>query len=217
MNISDFQSLQSWQLWVLVSFLLGSLPFGLVVAKIFKVGDLRSQGSGNIGTTNVARIAGFWPAGFLTLVLDLGKGSFAAWFGTEAGVRTLSSVGIINFPFDPDLSWMFGFAAVFGHCFTPWLKFNGGKGVATGMGVICVLDPLSALVGAIFFGLGFSTSKVGAVGSLSGIFGIVIARFIHGRDGLSVEHLWAVLMIALIVFRHESNLDRLLNRKENVF
>src|SRR5258707_14593254 len=113
------------------AYLLGSIPFGLLLAKLFDGGDVRKAGSGNIGATNVARVVGPL-AGVLTLTFDTAKGTAAVWL---AGRFTGESA-----------AWMMvaAFAVLLGHCFPVWLKFKGGKGVATALGVFLGLCPLAA-------------------------------------------------------------------------
>jgi glycerol-3-phosphate acyltransferase PlsY len=119
--------------WIpLVAYMLGSLPFGLWLAKLFGGTDIREQGSGNIGASNVTRVVGPLP-GILTLILDATKGAFAVWLAGRFMQRS-------------DI-WMMaaGLCALMGHCFPIWLKFKGGKGVATALGVFLVICPLAAL------------------------------------------------------------------------
>jgi len=123
---------------VFVAYLLGSIPFGLILTKLLGGKDVRQHGSGNIGATNVTRVAG--PvAGILTLLLDASKGAAAVWL---AGHFTGHSA-----------RWMVlaGAAALAGHCFPVWLAFNGGKGVATALGVFVMLSPIAALAGFALF------------------------------------------------------------------
>ena len=147
-----------WPL-ALVAFLLGSIPFGLLIARAFGVGNLRDAGSGNIGATNVSRVVGFWPAGFLTLLLDALKGMIYVLAFKEGWIA------IQGFEPTPFALWLFGFAAVLGHCFSPWLKLNGGKGVATTYGVLLALAPLSGGIGILGFLFAFLVTRVGSVGS----------------------------------------------------
>src|SRR5439155_1733868 len=150
--------------------LLGSIPFGVLVARAFGIDNLRESGSGNIGATNVSRVVGFWPAGFLTLILDSSKGLLF--------VLSLNNGWIVREEWDltPILLWAFGLSAVLRHCYSPWLKFKGGKGVATSYGVLLALAPWSAAVGIASFLLAFLATKVGSVGSL---FGLAMALAIH--------------------------------------
>jgi glycerol-3-phosphate acyltransferase PlsY len=187
------------------SFWLGSIPFGLLLAKIYGVENLRGKGSGNIGATNVARVIGFWPAGFITFLLDAIKG--------------LLIVAPIKFAWIPEgilpnsntLLWGIGLAAVLGHCFSPWLRFNGGKGVATTFGVIGLLAPFSGLVGAVVFGFTALATRVGAAGSLLGLLAAISVHRIFYPYEPSM--LIFGLMILVVIYRHEANLDGLLGKK----
>jgi glycerol-3-phosphate acyltransferase PlsY len=193
---------------LVASFLLGSVPFGLMIAKIYGVNNLRGQGSGNIGATNVARVLGFWPAGFLTFVLDALKG--------------LVIIAPIQFAWIPEglvpnsntLLWGIGLSAMLGHCFSPWLKFNGGKGVATTFGVIALLAPCSALVGGAVFGLTYLATRVGAAGSLLGLLAAISVHRIFYPFDPSI--LIFGLMVFVAIYRHETNLDGLLDAKPEI-
>ena len=182
------------------AFLMGTIPFGLLIAKLVGVEGLREKGSGNIGASNVSRVAGFWPAGFFTFLFDLLKGAVPV------------AIALYKYQIDDALSfslWMIGLCSVIGHCYSPWLKFRGGKGVATGFGVWLVLAPIPALMGILAFGLAFAYSRVAAVASLSGVLFALIALF-----GLAPvrEFAWPASAIALMILvRHESNLDALLD------
>jgi glycerol-3-phosphate acyltransferase PlsY len=114
-------------LWCLGAFLCGSIPFGLLVVKLAGKGDVRAHGSGNIGATNVSRVGGK-ALGVLTLLLDVLKGFLPVFLAKKLGLG-------------PDLLALLALAAVLGHVYTPWLKFQGGKGVATALGVILATDP----------------------------------------------------------------------------
>ncbi len=194
------------------AFAVGSIPFGLIVAKIFKIENLRGRGSGNIGATNVTRVGGFWPAGFLTLFFDTLKGAATV---ALAGSPYLSTF----IPEIHELSqaslWATGLFTVAGHCYSPWLKFRGGKGVATGLGVILVLSPFAAAAGLLGFLYAFLTSRVGSLASISGL---TLASAAHLVLYPIEPYLWlAGLMVLIILFRHESNLDALLEGRENRF
>src|SRR5260370_3678989 len=120
------------------SYLLGSIPFGLLLGKLFGATDVRKEGSGNIGATNVARVAGPL-AGILTLLLDAAKGALAVILAARLS--------------DQSSTWMMiaGLCALVGHCFPIWLGFHGGKGVAAAAGIFLVLSPLAFLAAAILF------------------------------------------------------------------
>jgi acyl phosphate:glycerol-3-phosphate acyltransferase len=207
----------------LAAFLLGSIPFGILMARAFQVKDLQSQGSGNIGATNVSRVAGFWPAGFLTFLFDCLKGAiatlvvslpvFQSWWQTVWSQQTSYSgqIGV-------NTIWMVGFCAVLGHCFSPWVKFKGGKGVATGLGVIAVLTPIAALVGVLGFAFCFFKTKLGSLSSIVGLISTAIAYLVEKPSQEYGAYLWiGAALIALIVIRHESNIDSLLSGNERKF
>lgn len=198
------------------SFLLGSLPFGLWIGRVFNVNDVRAHGSGNIGATNVSRVAGFWPAGFLTFALDVAKGILAiVAFGHMSetfwqGIEQLSLLQIA-----PKFSWYLGIAAVLGHCYSPWLSMKGGKGVATGFGVIAILSPIAAATGIAAFLIAFFSRRIGSLASLAGLSGAAVAQFvIEPVTGSLVPFLF---LIGLVVVRHEANISALLESKERAF
>lgn len=201
--------------------LMGSVPFGLLVARLFNVRDLTSRGSGNIGATNVTRVLGFWPAGALTFALDVIKGAIPVLLSIPVGARLISTVASMVAPhlrfeaLSESVAWAVGCAAVIGHCFSPWLRFRGGKGVATGFGAILILSPWAALAGILAFGLAFVSKRVGSIASLSGLVVASVSHLVLFQGG---PHLmWGALMILVIVFRHETNINALLENRENAF
>ena len=184
---------------VAVAYLIGSIPFSFLVARAFGVHDVRRVGSGNVGATNVLRSAGK-AAGALALALDVGKGAAAAVLaeGLAPGEAALPAAAAV--------------AAVVGHMFPVWLRFRGGKGVATGLGAFAPLAPTAAL-GAIFaFAVVALTTRFVSLGSVSGA--LVLAALAVGLRGLDPVALAAVLSAALVVFRHRSNLRRILGGTE---
>ena len=122
--------MNSYLLILFIAYLLGSIPFGLLIVKARGGPDLRSSGSGNIGAANVSRTAGAF-AGLLTLLLDSGKGYLAVWIAGRLGRDTASA----------RLMMLAALAAVIGHMYPVWLRFKGGKGVATGLGVFLPICP----------------------------------------------------------------------------
>jgi len=178
------------------AYVLGSIPFGLILAELFGGGDVRKAGSGNIGATNVARVAGK-KLGAVVLLLDALKGAapvLAARFLVE-GQWWHAAVAI---------------AAVLGHVFPVWLKFKGGKGVATAGGALAVLLPYSAAAGFAVWALVMLVMRVSSVGSLLGAavaVGFLVYRPIEYPE-------LAVVFLLLMLFTHRSNLKRLINRQE---
>ncbi|NBS13336.1 MAG: glycerol-3-phosphate 1-O-acyltransferase [Verrucomicrobia bacterium] len=185
-----------------VAFLLGSLPFGFWLGRLKGV-DIRKQGSGNIGATNVGRILGRgW--GYLVFGLDFGKGWLGVWVAREWG--------------DATDHWVVtaGLFAVLGHVFTPWVGFRGGKGVATSAGVLLALTPLVGVLVAAVWGGAFLVSRIVSVASL--FAATAFPLLVHQLDPHRPALQWAAWVLALLVWvRHRDNLKRLLQGKENGF
>lgn len=203
---------------LLLSFLLGSVPFGLLIARAFHVEDLRQKGSGNIGATNVSRVVGLWPAGVIVFVLDLLKGALPAFVAGFAGWHdALEGAPHLMAPFEPgrQAAWAAALVAVLGHCFSPWLRFRGGKGVATGFGAFLVLAPLPALAGFATAALIFAWQRVVSIASISGVLVAGVGCILLGPVDSAL--FFGALLIAVILFRHEENVDALLSGRERTF
>jgi glycerol-3-phosphate acyltransferase PlsY len=190
-----------------VAYLLGSIPFGLLVAKAFGRGDVRKEGSGNIGATNVSRVAGPL-AGILTLLLDGAKGAAAV---LVAGRYSNDSA-----------MWMViaGLAALVGHCFPVWLKFKGGKGVATGAGVYLALCPPAFLAGLILFLLVAGFSRYVSLGSVAAAVAMPLLMYFLWAPHHApppVITFGALAVAVLIVYKHDGNLQRLVEGTEPKF
>ena len=183
---------------LLASYLAGSIPFGLLVARAASGKDVRAVGSGNIGATNVARAAGRTAAA-VTLFLDALK----AFLPAVIAQRTLP---------EPWGAAVCGIAAVLGHCFPVWLRFRGGKGVATGLGVALALAPLSAACGALVWVVCYKLLRISSVGSLTGA-AVALLVAVATAPPWSVAALAGVAAIVLV--RHRSNLQRLLRHPEH--
>ena len=179
---------------------LGSIPFGLLLARTFKGVDVRAAGSGNIGATNVARTAGK-KLGALVLLLDALKA-----LGPVLAARAL-------FPGQAALHAWVGAAAVLGHVFPVWLKFRGGKGVASALGALLGLTPLAALGGVALFAGVFAIWRMVSLGSLVGAALAVGLAFALGYP--RPYALCALGLTALIVLRHRGNIARMLARREH--
>jgi glycerol-3-phosphate acyltransferase PlsY len=189
------------------AYLLGSIPFGLILGKVFGSGDVRTEGSGNIGATNVARVAGPL-AGILTLLLDGAKGAAAVLLAERYS--------------NGSAMWMIiaGLAALIGHCFPIWLRFKGGKGVATAAGVYLALSPLAFLAGLILFILMVGFWRYVSLGSISAAAAMPMLLYFlwaphHAPPPVITFGALAVAM--LIVYKHDANLQRLVNGQEPKF
>jgi len=189
---------------VLASSLLGSIPFGLILAKLFAGKDVREAGSGNIGATNVARVVGP-AAGILTLILDTLKGYAAVWL---AGRFT-----------DHSAKWMVvaAMAVLAGHCFPVWLKFKGGKGVATALGVFLALCPTAALSALLLFILVVVYSRYVSLGSVSAAAAMPLLIYFLWAPKYApplIVDLGTLAIAALVIFKHDGNLQRLIEGVE---
>jgi acyl phosphate:glycerol-3-phosphate acyltransferase len=210
-------------LLLVAAFLLGSVPFGLLMARAFHVNDLQAKGSGNIGATNVSRVVGFWPAGALTFLLDVLKGAVPVLVMSLPATQRwwtawLDSLGHPGVEITENVIWAVGLAAILGHCFSPWVRFKGGKGVATGFGVIVVLTPWAGLAGILAFAFAFLKTRTASLASITGLVTVAIVHLtIHDHHAYG-SNLWiGAAMLFLILARHESNLDGLLRGQERAF
>jgi acyl phosphate:glycerol-3-phosphate acyltransferase len=200
-------------LFVIAAYLLGSVPFGVVLTRLLTGKDVREVGSGNIGASNVTRAAGK-VAGVLTLVLDAAKAAIPMLLALRhfAGQGRATADG-----------WAVavGLAAFAGHLYPVWLGFKGGKGVATALGVFAVLAPIPVLVAVVVFALAFVTTRVPAIGSLVGTLVCCAGAWIQefrdqGSAAWSSPVPWAALVVTIvIVLRHRANIERLLKGKEH--
>ena len=196
---------------VLAGYLIGAVPFGYLVARVFKGIDIRTSGSGNIGATNVGRVLGRG-YGWAVLILDLLKGLLPTLLFPRL---TAGPSGEIS----PDLAVLVGLAAILGHTFPVYLKFRGGKGVATSLGVVLALDPISCALAVLVFVLVVLGTRYVSLGSLLGAAGFAVAHFVRTPNPIRREHiamtLFTVAVVGLMVVRHRSNIARLRQGTEN--
>ena len=193
-----------WLFLLPLAYLLGSIPFGYLLVRIFRKQDIRATGSGNIGATNVAR-SGAKGLGVATLLLDLGKGLAAVLLARHLA------------PHDLDLATGVAVAAVVGHMFPVWLGFRGGKGVATGLGVFIGLAPLASLcVLGVFLVIAVLTRYVSlasiVAAALFPLFGFYFVR--HPGPVVIFGFLFIPLLICI---KHHGNIRRLLSGTESRF
>lgn len=191
----------------LLCYLTGAIPFGLILGLGIKKIDLRKEGSGNLGATNAIRVLG-WPLGILILILDISKSALP--------------LTIIHHQY-PDLeAWIpaFGLAAILGHVFPLYLKFKGGKGVATAAGVLLVLHPLSFTVALSLFVLIVATTRYVSLGSLTATASLVLTFTLsegpdHALQQGLPKTLFFILTSAIVFFRHRGNMSRLVAGTES--
>ena len=188
-------------------YFLGSIPFGLILTKISGLGDIRKIGSGNIGATNVLR-TGNKKIALFTLLLDGGKGAVAIYLITI----------ILTKVFDNNF-YMLGFyqctvaiSSVVGHCFPIWLRFKGGKGVATGFGVILSLNLNIGIVALLIWVLIAKVFKISSMSALIAYFLIPVLMFYYETE---IIYFLSSFLISLVCFvQHRENIKRLINRSE---
>ena len=208
----------SYILTALGAYLLGSIPFGFLVAKAKGI-DIRSVGSGNIGATNAMRVLGK-PAGIAVLVLDALKGFIAVCFGVALFAKMQGSAGgasnaaYVAQAFNHGLAA--GIFAVLGHNYTCWLKFKGGKGIATTAGVYLALAPLPLLIALVIFMLAVAGTRYISVGSIAAAIALPATVWILQPHNLLLGIVTTALG-ALAIYKHKSNIQRLMAGTENRF
>jgi len=192
--------------WLIgVAYLVGSIPFGLLIVKAGGGPDIRSAGSGNIGAANVARTSGFL-AGALTLIFDAGKGYLSVWLAgrvTSGNPRWMMATAV---------------AAVIGHMFPVWLGFRGGKGVATGLGVfipICWEATAAALVLWILVVVFWRYSSLGSIVAAAALPLFVYLLYAPRHSPPAYLTLGTVFISILVIWKHQSNIARLVAGSES--
>lgn len=178
-------------LWALLGYLIGSVPFGLIVSRAFGLGDVRAIGSGNIGATNVLR-TGSKKAAAATLLLDGGKGAIAVLLARMAAGEDAAQVAAL--------------ASFAGHCFPVWLRFRGGKGVATFLGVMLALWWPAGIACCLTW---LATAVISRISSLSALVSAASAAIWLGLTGYGQGVVLALLLLVLILWRHRENIARL--------
>ena len=189
----------------ILAYLVGGIPFGLLLAKKYAGVDIKASGSGSIGATNVLRVVKETnpdlakKLGGATLALDAFKGIFILSIAYMVGLS------------DSTL-WGIALLAVIGHCFSPYLNFEGGKGIATGMGVMMFMLPIETIIALIVWAIGAKTIKISSVSSLTGVAALLIASFfIHPE----IPHAPVVLIVLVLYYKHIPNIIRLFKGQES--
>ena len=199
--------MNSYLLILVIAYLLGSIPFGLLIVKARGGPDLRSSGSGNIGAANVSRTAGAF-AGLLTLLLDAGKGYLAVWIAGRLGRDTASA----------RLMMLAALAAVIGHMYPVWLRFKGGKGVATGLGVFLPICPEAVGAAAVLWVLVVLFWRYSSLGSMVAAAALPVLVYVFyapGRAPRTYLTLGTLAVSLLVLVKHRSNLQRVIAGQEN--
>lgn len=159
------------------AYLIGSIPFGKLLCRLGGV-DIQRRGSGNIGFANVQRIMG-WRYGLPTLAADIGKGAAATYGGLLLG--------------GPAVAFTYGMAALIGHVLPPWLRFRGGKGIATGLGLVAVLAPIVAAMATVVYIVLLRTGRPSSVASLAGVAVVAI-----GLPLMEPSFWWMAMVCAVV-------------------
>jgi len=193
----------------LSAYLIGGIPFGYLLAKYIGGVNVKEEGSGNIGATNVLRVLKAKDEklakklGALTLILDALKGAIVVAIAMALGASA-------------PVLWTIAVLAVIGHCFTPFLNFEGGKGVATGVGVLLLLLPIPTLIALAVWFISAKTLKISSLSSLIALSAVLISAYIIYPNGLkgvgSFAPLWVIALI--IFYKHIPNIIRLFKKEE---
>ncbi len=198
MELSSLLTMTSWQ-WAIFSYLMGSIPFGLFVARMRGFDDIRLHGSGNIGATNVMRVAGRI-TGIVVLLLDSAKGAIPVLLANSNGGY--------------DVAVIAAGAAVLGHIFPLWLRFRGGKGVATTLAVLLALHLPIGLASIFAWIIAFIMSRISSLSSILAMLATPTFAF-YFAPSLGMETVYlTILLSTLVIARHHANIRRLLQGKE---
>ena len=192
----------------LTAYLLSAVPFGFILAKVFAGVDVRNEGSGNIGATNVLRV-------LKEKAPDLAKKLTIATFALDALKGAVVVLIAMALGAEPTVLWTIAVLSVLGHCFSPFLGFEGGKGVATGFGVLLVLLPIPALIAIVVWLVAGKVLKISSLSSLIGLVALLISSYIMYPEIEGIHAHAPIAIIAFIIFyKHIPNIVRLFNKEE---
>ncbi len=193
---------------MLVAYLIGSIPTGYLFGKMVKKTDIRKQGSGNVGATNVFRVIGKIPA-LITLIVDMAKGAFVV----SVGARSLyhHAMPLEFYPF----VLVLGICVLAGHNWPVFLDFKGGKGVATGAGIIFILSPELLFIGISCWIILFALTRVVSFSSVVATIAVAAASYYFQYPG--ELRVFLIIVWAIIFFKHRSNIERLIRKQEHGF
>lgn len=194
-------------IFFIIAYLIGGIPFGLILAKTFAGVNIKEHGSGSIGATNVLRVVKETnptlakKLGIATVILDAIKGTIVLVVAISMGISEANL-------------WGLAILSIIGHCYSPYLNFEGGKGVATGLGVLVVLVPVATVIGAVVWIVAAKTIKISSVSSLLGLSSVVVVA-VFSNDGLNVGSNAPIYLLAFIIFyKHLPNIVRLIKGEE---
>ena len=196
MKMFDQLAISTTIIVAIAAYLLGSIPFGMVIAKVMGLGNLRDVGSGNIGATNVLR-TGSKKAAFFTLLFDAGKGAVAVLIARALFGEAAAQIAAL--------------ASFVGHCFPVWLKFNGGKGVATFLGILLALLWPAGIAACLTWLATALIARISSLAALVSSASSIIWVMVFGMSGAVILML---ILTALIWWRHSGNIDRILKGTE---
>ena len=182
---------------VVFSYLIGSIPFAYIVSKLFSRVDIRAKGSGNAGATNVLRVVGPF-AGVVVLLLDILKG--------------LAAVKLAALFIDGRLIYLAGLAVISGHCWSPFLKFKGGKGVAAALGVLLAIKPVYFFYAVLIWLIVFSMFKIVSLASITSALFLPLALILKGE--IPSVLIFITLYSGIIISRHNQNIVKLIRGEE---
>ena len=198
---------------IILSYLIGSIPTSIIVSKLWKGIDIRKYGSGNAGLTNVIRVIGWKPGGIVGIV-DFGKAFIATVYFSKIGAGSIS----IDYTL---IQIIAGFSAVFGHIWTIFARFKGGKGILTALGMLVGLNPIAAITCLAVFGIVFYFSRYVSLGSITATVSfpivILIEKHYFYKDISNYLLIFSFLICTLIIYTHRSNIKRLLAGTESKF
>ncbi|CAA6817981.1 MAG: Acyl-phosphate:glycerol-3-phosphate O-acyltransferase PlsY [uncultured Sulfurovum sp.] len=192
----------------LTAYLLAGVPFGFILAKVFAGVDVRKEGSGNIGATNVLRVLKekaphlAKKLTITTFVLDALKGAVIILIAMALGA-------------EPSVLWTIAVLSVLGHCFSPFLGFEGGKGVATGFGVLLILQPIPSIIAIVVWLIAGKVLKISSLSSLIGLIALLISSYIINPSIEGIDAHTPIWIIAFVIFyKHIPNIIRVFNKEE---
>ena len=202
-------------LTILMAYLVGAVPFGIIISRIFGIKDIRSEGSGNIGAANVWRVAGY-KAAVGVFIADIGKGAVAILMAETA----YNNFELSFYSLDLFLA-ICGAAVVIGHIFPVFLKFKGGKGANTTLGVAAALLPIHSLICVAVFLIVLMVTKYVSLGSIIGAtvlsLSLAFEKLVLGHAVSNVYLVMTSILTVLVIFAHRQNISRIISGNEKVF